>query len=343
LNVPRAGNNLTDTPAIHHVPAGGWPGGESPPVDQSLRLALCEELPDSRILFDEPMRHHTSFRIGGPADVLVMPGSVADLRGAIRLARRHGVPLTLTGNGSNLLVRDGGLRGIVIKLGECFDRIEVDEDRMWAQSGALLKDVSLAAAAHSLTGLEFAIGIPGTLGGAVIMNAGAYGGEMKDVVTQVTALDNEGDLHEMGPEELQFAYRRSALQPLGWTVAEVRMQLQPGDRAAIEAKMADLTFQRESKQPLSFPSAGSVFKRPPGKYVGPMVEELGLKGYRIGDAQVSEKHAGFIINRGSATARDVLALIQHVRERVQAAYDVWLETEVRVIGEDEVQRVEACV
>jgi UDP-N-acetylmuramate dehydrogenase len=214
---------------------------------------------------------------------------------------------------------------------------------MTARSGALLATVSRTAGDHSLTGLEFAIGIPGTLGGAVIMNAGAYGGEMKDVVTRVTALDEAGDLHEMGPAELQFGYRRSALQKSGWIVAEVEMQLQPGDRVAIETKMADLTHQRESKQPLSFPSAGSVFKRPPGKYVGPMVEELGLKGYRIGDAQVSEKHAGFIINRGEATARDVLALIEYVRERVLAAYDVRLETEVRIIGEDEPRPAEACL
>lgn len=312
-------------------------------MNESLHRALTEKLADSRVLFDEPMRHHTSFRIGGPADVLVMPGSVADLRRAVQLARQFQVPLTITGNGSNLLVRDGGLRGVVLKLGGCFDRISVDGGRMEAQSGALLAEVSRNAARYSLTGLEFAIGIPGTLGGAVIMNAGAYGGEMKDVITRVTALDETGELHAMGPAELEFGYRRSALQRLPWIVAEVEMQLQPGDPALIEAKMADLTHQRESKQPLSFPSAGSVFKRPPGKYVGPMVEALGLKGYRIGDAEVSEKHAGFIINRGHATAADVLALIQHVRERVQAEYDVWLETEVRIIGEDEPQRVEACV
>ena len=308
-----------------------------------MRRVLDEELTESRLLFDEPMRRHTSFRIGGPADVLVLPGSVADLRRAVRLARRLEAPLTITGNGSNLLVRDGGLRGIVVKLGEAFDRITVQGTGMMAQSGALLAAVSRTAGDHSLTGLEFAIGIPGTLGGAVIMNAGAYGGEMKDVVTRVTALDQTGELHELGPAELQFGYRRSALQSLDWIVAEVEMKLQPGDTAVIEAKMADLTRQRESKQPLSFPSAGSVFKRPPGKYVGPMVEELGLKGYRIGDAQVSEKHAGFIINRGQATARDVLALIQYVRDQVQAAYGIWLETEVRIIGEDEPQRVEACV
>jgi UDP-N-acetylmuramate dehydrogenase len=310
-------------------------------VNEAIRRVLLDELPDSRLLFDEPMRNHTSFRIGGPADVLVLPGSIADLRQTVRLARRLSLPLTVTGNGSNLLVRDGGLRGIVLKLGDAFDRIAVQGSRMTARSGALLAVVSRAAGEHALVGLEFAIGIPGTLGGAVIMNAGAYGGEMKDVVTHVTALDETGELHELGPAELQFGYRRSLLQQRAWIVAEVEMQLQPGDRAAIDAKMADLTRQREAKQPLSFPSAGSVFKRPPGKYVGPMVEELGLKGYRIGDAQVSEKHAGFIINRGAATAADVLALIQHVRERVQAAYDVWLETEVRIIGEDAPQPMEA--
>lgn len=304
------------------------------PVDEAHRAALIAELADSQVLFDEPMRNHTSFRIGGPADVLVMPATVDDLRRALQLARRYEAPLTITGNGSNLLVRDGGLRGMVVKLGDSFARITVEETRIIAQSGALLADVSRAAGAHSLTGLEFAIGIPGTLGGGAIMNAGAYGGEMKDVVTHVTALDHSGEIHEMTPDDLQFGYRRSALQQLGWIVAEVRMQLQPGDPGEIQAKMADLTHQRESKQPLSFPSAGSVFKRPPGKFVGPMVEELGLKGYRIGDAQVSEKHAGFIINRGAATARDVLALIDHVRQKVLAAYDVWLETEVRIIGED---------
>jgi UDP-N-acetylmuramate dehydrogenase len=206
---------------------------------------------------------------------------------------------------------------------------------MVVQSGALLGDVSRSAATHGLTGLEFAVGIPGTLGGAIMMNAGAYGGEMKDVVTRVTVLDSDdGLIHELGPEELQFGYRRSALQGTRRVVAEVEMVLQAGDAAAIVERMEELTRQRESKQPLSYPSAGSVFKRPPGRYVGPMVEELGLKGYRIGGAQVSEKHAGFIVNCGDATARDVLALIQHVRAEVQQAFGVTLETEVQVIGEE---------
>jgi UDP-N-acetylmuramate dehydrogenase len=308
------------------TPPGKW--------DARLLDALRAELRESEVQVDEPMSRHTSFRIGGPADALVMPRSVEDLGRAVRFARRHDLPLTITGNGSNLLVRDGGIRGMVVKLGEHFQQIDVQPPRIIAQSGALLGDVSRAAATHALTGLEFAVGIPGTLGGAIMMNAGAYGGEMKDVVTRVTVLDPAGEIVERAPEELQFGYRTSALQGTRTIVAEVEMLLQPGDAAAIAARMADLTFQRESKQPLAFPSAGSVFKRPPGHYVGPMVEALGLKGYRIGDAQISEKHAGFIVNCGSATARDVLALIQHVREAVQKEYGVQLETEVRVIGEE---------
>jgi UDP-N-acetylmuramate dehydrogenase len=304
--------------------------GIDPRTLELLRAELCE----SEIRGDEPMSRHTSFRIGGPADVLVMPRTVEDLAAAIRFARRHDLPLTITGNGSNLLVRDGGIRGVVVKLGEHFQRIEVSPPRIVAQSGILLGDVSRAAAAHALTGLEFAIGIPGTLGGAIIMNAGAYGGEMKEVVTRVTILDPAGEIRHLTPEECRFGYRTSALQGTRDIVAEVEMALTPGDPEAIHAKMADLTRQRESKQPLSFPSAGSVFKRPPGGYVGPMVESLGLKGYRIGDAQVSEKHAGFIVNCGSATARDVLALIEHVRSAVRERFGVTLETEVRIIGEE---------
>jgi len=304
-------------------------------LDGDLTDRLLRELTESEVRRNEPMSRHTSFRIGGPADVLVMPRTVEDLSRAVRLTRAYGVPLTITGNGSNLLVRDGGIRGVVVKLGEHFQRIEVEPPRMVVQAGALLGDVSRAAAAHALTGLEFAVGIPGTLGGAIIMNAGAYGGEMKDVVTRVTILDpDDGELHALTPEDLAFGYRKSALQGTRRIVAEVEMALRPGDGAAILERMAELTRLRESKQPLSFPSAGSVFKRPPGRYVGPMVEELGLKGYRIGDAQVSEKHAGFIVNCGKATARDVLALIAHVRAEVERAFGVTLETEVQVIGEE---------
>lgn len=304
-------------------------------VGPELADRLQRELTESEVRLDEPMSRHTSFRIGGPADILVMPRAVADVSRAVRLTRACGVPLTITGNGSNLLIRDGGIRGVVIKLGEHFQRITALPPRMIVQAGALLGDVSRAAAAHALTGLEFAVGIPGTLGGAIMMNAGAYGGEMKDVVTRVTVLSSDdGGIQDLLPEDLAFGYRKSALQGTGRIVAEVEMVLQPGDAGAILERMAELTRQRESKQPLSYPSAGSVFKRPPGRYVGPMVEELGLKGYRIGDAQVSEKHAGFIVNRGNATARDVLALIQHVRSEVERAFGVTLETEVQVIGEE---------
>jgi UDP-N-acetylmuramate dehydrogenase len=298
------------------------------------RERLRRALPESVVLFDEPMTRHTSFRIGGPADVLLMPRSVADLQRIVILARELELPLTVIGNGSNLLVRDGGLRGLVLKIAENLARMEFEGNRLWSQAGALLKEVSQAAGGRSFSGLEFAIGIPGTLGGAVIMNAGAYGGEMKDVVVRVTAVDEAGEVRAMTPADLCFAYRSSALQGRRWIVADATMELAPGDPAAIRAKMADLTEQRESKQPLSMPSAGSVFKRPPGRFVGPMIEELGLKGYRLGGAQVSEKHAGFLVNAGGASARDVLQLIQLVRERVQERFEVWLETEVKVIGEE---------
>jgi len=296
-------------------------------------VRLRQLLADTGIFVDEPMSRHTSFRIGGPADALLVPRSVEDIQSIVRFALESSLPLTIVGNGSNLLIRDGGLRGLVMKIGDNFARIETCGTRCCAQAGALLRDVSRSVGDATLSGLEFAIGIPGTLGGAVIMNAGAYGGEMKDVIREVTAIDNEGELRRMNPEDLQFGYRRSVLQQTEWIVADATMELAPGDSEAIEARLADLTRQRESKQPLEMPSAGSVFKRPPGGYVGPMVEELGLKGFRIGGAQVSPKHAGFIVNAGEATASDVLDLIAHVRARVQERFGVWLDTEVRVIGE----------
>jgi UDP-N-acetylmuramate dehydrogenase len=303
-------------------------------LNEAQRARLRRELGQTTVLLDEPMARHTSFRIGGPADALLLPHTLDDLQRVVRLARELAIRLTVVGNGSNLLVRDRGLRGLVLKIAENLARVEFAGNRQWAQAGALLRAVSQSAGDRALSGLEFAIGIPGTLGGAVIMNAGAYGGEMKDVVVLVTAVDDRGNVQRLTPADLRFAYRSSALQTRPWIVADATMELGRGDPGAIRAKMADLTRQRESKQPLDMPSAGSVFKRPPGGYVGPMVEALGLKGHRIGGAQVSPKHAGFIVNAGDATAGDVLALIQHVRERVQERYGVWLETEVKVIGEE---------
>jgi UDP-N-acetylmuramate dehydrogenase len=305
-------------------------------VGPALLRRFREHLPDTDVLVDEPMARHTSFRIGGPADVLLRPRAVSDLQRAIALTRAAGVPLTVIGNGSNLLVRDGGLRGVVLKVAENLSRIEFTGRRCFAQSGALLAVVSRTAAVGGGRGLEFACGIPGTIGGGVMMNAGAYGGEMKNVVTQVTVVDESGDLRTLSAAECEFGYRRSIVQTQPWIVADIEMELQPDDPERILAQVSHNQFLRESMQPLSFPSAGSVFKRPPGKYVGPMIQKLGLKGHRIGGAQVSEKHAGFIVNAGDARAADVLALIQHIREQVQSNFDVWLETEVRVIGEDPV-------
>jgi UDP-N-acetylmuramate dehydrogenase len=303
-------------------------------VPPGLIGRLQAELADTDIRVDEPMSRHTSFRIGGPADVLLLPHTTEDLRRIMALAREVDVPFTTIGNGSNLLVRDGGLRGIVLKVAENLSGTRFVGTRAYAQSGALLAVVSRRAALEGLSGLEFAVGIPGTIGGGVMMNAGAYGGEMKDVVTQVTVIDETGAIRVLTAEEMQFGYRRSLLQTKPWIVADLEMELRPEIHERILAQMSHNQYLRESKQPLSMPSAGSVFKRPPGKYVGPMVEQLGLKGYQIGGAQVSEKHAGFIVNRGNARAADVLALIQHVREQVQANFGVWLETEVRVIGEE---------
>lgn len=305
-------------------------------ISPALLRRLRDMLPDTTVLEDEPMSRHTSFRIGGPADVLLLPRTITDLRRIVALAYEEQVPFTTIGNGSNLLVKDGGLRGIVLKVADNLSQIEFNGTRGYAQSGALLAQVSRRAAVLGLAGLEFACGIPGTIGGGVMMNAGAYGGEMKNVVTQVTVVDEAGDLRTLTAAECEFGYRRSILQRQPWIVADIEMELQSDEAERILAQVSYNQYLRESMQPLAYPSAGSVFKRPPGKYVGPMIQQLGLKGYRIGGAQVSEKHAGFIINGGEAKAADVLALIQHIREQVQANFDVWLETEVRVIGEDPV-------
>lgn len=303
-------------------------------VNEGALNRLREELRNTEILPAEPMARHTSFRIGGPADVLLLPRTVADLCRVVGLAHALALPLTVIGNGSNLIVRDGGLRGLVLKVAENLSRVEFGERCGYAEAGALLAVVSRGAALQGLAGLEFAVGIPGTIGGGVMMNAGAYGGEMKDVVTHVTVVDEEGEIRKLPAAQLEFSYRRSLLQARPWIVASIEMDLRPEIHERVLALMSYNQYLRESKQPLAYPSAGSVFKRPPGKYVGPMVEQLGLKGFAIGGAQVSEKHAGFIINRGGACAADVLSLIQHVREQVQARFDVWLETEVRVIGEE---------
>ena len=300
-------------------------------MDLLAIFAGCTAKP---LLAQEPMAKHTSFRIGGPADVLAQPADEAELAALLKRAAEHAVPVTLIGNGSNLLVRDKGIRGLVIKLSNIFSSITVDGNVMTFGSGISLAMASKKAASLSLSGLEFAVGIPGTIGGAVYMNAGAYDGEMAKVVTSVRVMDREGKISELKASELAFAYRHTALQNSGLIVTSVTCVLQPDEADAIAAKMADFSQRRISKQPLELPSAGSMFKRPPGYFAGTLIDQTGLKGYTVGGAQVSTKHAGFVVNVGGATAQDVLQLISDVQSKVFAAHGVRLEPEVLVLGEE---------
>ena len=286
------------------------------------------------LLLEEPMAKHTSFRIGGPADVLAQPGNEAELAALLKRAADHAVPVTLVGNGSNLLVRDKGIRGLVIKLSNLFSSITVEGNVLTFGSGISLAMASKKAASLSLSGLEFAVGIPGTIGGAVYMNAGAYDGEMAKVVTSVQVMDRQGQSSQLKADELDFSYRHTALQNSGLIVTSVTVSLQPGEAESIKAKMDDFSQRRIAKQPLELPSAGSMFKRPVGYFAGTLIEQTGLKGYTVGGAQVSTKHAGFVVNVGGATAKDVLQLISDVQDRVLAAQGVQLEPEVLVLGEE---------
>jgi UDP-N-acetylmuramate dehydrogenase len=291
-------------------------------------------LPADRLLFHEEMKKHTTFKIGGPADIMALPRDEEDVRALIAFGRQRRIPMFVLGMGSNLLVKDGGIRGIVIKLGDNLDAVEVKGDEIQAQAGVKLSTLARIASFHSLSGLEFAEGIPGSLGGALVMNAGAYNGEMQGIVTEATAVGPDGSLKTFKPKEIEFNYRHSVFQNNGYFVLAARLQLVYDERDRIESRMQEFARRREEKQPLDKPSAGSTFKRPPGFYVGPMLEELGLKGYSIGGAQVSRKHAGFIINNGNATAGDVLQLIDYIQQKAGERFGVELQTEIRVVGED---------
>lgn len=286
------------------------------------------------LLVQEPMSRHTSFRIGGPADLLAQPQSEQELAALLAKAVANAVPVTLVGNGSNLLVRDKGIRGLVIKLGNMLNDIVINDNSITFGSGVSLAMASRRAAALALSGLEFAVGIPGSIGGAVYMNAGAYDGEMSKVVTSVRVMDVAGQVEALPASALDFAYRRSALQGSGRIVTAVTVELTPGDKQAIADKMADFSNRRIAKQPLELPSAGSMFKRPPGYFAGTLIDQTGLKGYTVGGAQVSSKHAGFVVNVGGATCADVLQLIADVQDKVFAAHGVRLEPEVLVLGEE---------
>lgn len=289
----------------------------------------------AQVLEHEPMARHTTMRVGGPAEILFSPASEGELLFAVREAKRAGAPFRIIGNGSNLLVLDGGLPGLTIRLGEAFSKISVNGNRIRAQAGALLCRVAAAARDASLTGLEFASGIPGSAGGGMAMNAGAYGGQLSDVFEGCRALDPEtGIISALGPAEMALGYRESAALSRGLIVTEAAFRLTAGDRSAIQAKMDDLSARRREKQPLNLPSAGSTFKRPEGYFAGALIEQAGLKGLRVGGACVSEKHAGFVVNDRGATARDVLDLIRLVQARVLEHSGVRLETEVRILGEE---------
>ena len=289
----------------------------------------------AQVLEHEPMARHTTMRVGGPAEILFSPASEGELLFAVREAKRAGAPFRIIGNGSNLLVLDGGLPGLTIRLGEAFSKISVDGNQIRAQAGALLSRVAAAARDASLTGLEFASGIPGSAGGGMAMNAGAYGGQLSDVFEGCRALDPEtGIISALSPAEMALGYRESAALSRGLIVTEAAFRLTAGDRSAIQAKMDDLSARRREKQPLNLPSAGSTFKRPEGYFAGALIEQAGLKGLRVGGACVSEKHAGFVVNDRGATARDVLDLIRLVQARVLEHSGVRLETEVRILGEE---------
>ena len=296
---------------------------------EKLQTLLGKE----KVLVKEPMSSHTTFRIGGPADYFVMPSDAGELADILKICKAENVPYFILGNGSNLLVGDRGYRGVVIQLYKNFDEITIEDTMVTAKAGAMLIRVAKEAGKAGLTGLEFASGIPGTIGGAMVMNAGAYGGEMKDVVSSVTVLTGEGEVKTLTGEEMNFRYRGSVVEDQGYIVLEAVLKLAKGDIQEIQARMEELSIQRRTKQPIEYPSAGSTFKRPQGYFAGKLIMDSGLRGFRVGGAQISEKHCGFVINTGEATAADVMQLIRAVSDRVEEQFGVALEPEVKRIGE----------
>lgn len=296
-------------------------------------LAYLEAHYPGQYLVAEPMSRHTTFRVGGPADIFVMPGSAAQVRDLILKVKEEDLPLTVVGNGSNLLVRDKGIRGVVLQLGNAYKQLSQDGTHIVAETGLSLTALSNQAADWGLTGLEFACGIPGTLGGALVMNAGAYGGEIGPLVQSVRAVTLDGQLVEYSHEELAFSYRHTALQDRPVIVLQAELALTCGNKDEIHSRMAELTKKRITKQPLNLPSAGSTFKRPPGYFAAALIDQAGLRGCRVGDAQVSEKHTGFVVNLGNATCEDILQLMKDVQDKVHEFSGVWLEPEVRILGE----------
>lgn len=293
-----------------------------------LKNILAEE----QLLQKEPLSGHTTFRVGGPADLFLMP-DIKQLLEVIKVLSKHQIPITIIGNGSNLLVGDKGISGAVIEIGRQMSEISVEGEYVTAQAGALLSRTAQEAYKNGLSGMEFAAGIPGSIGGAVVMNAGAYGGEMKDIITSVKVMTKVGEVLVLNQSQMEFSYRNSCIVKKDYLVLEATMKLQKADFTQICQKMKELKEQRVSKQPLEYPSAGSTFKRPEGYFAGKLIMDAGLAEFSIGGAQVSGKHCGFVINKGGATGADVLAVIRHVQKTVKEKFGVELETEVKMLGE----------
>lgn len=302
-------------------------------MNQKFYEELKYIIPEARIKADEPMKMHTTFRIGGPAKYFVIPETKEEIKAIIECCKKADMPYYILGNGSNLLVSDKGYDGVVIQIFKNMNQITLDGNTITAQAGAILSSVANKALDASLTGFEFAAGIPGTLGGACVMNAGAYGGEMKDVLVNVVVLTNEGEFLTIPVEELELGYRTSVIAKKNYVVLEATIQLTKGDKEAIKARMDELKVQRTTKQPLEYPSAGSTFKRPVGYFAGKLIQDAGLRGFQVGGAQVSEKHCGFVINKDQATAADVTELMRQVSAIVKEQFGVELEAEVKRLGE----------
>lgn len=300
-------------------------------MDQKIYEGLCRIAGRDAVFTDEPMSSHTTFRTGGPAQLLVTP-DMETLPEVVAFCRQGQLPFLVIGNGSNLLCGDGGVDGVVIEIGKRMAEISVDGTRITAQAGALLSAIAFRAASESLTGFEFAAGIPGSIGGAVVMNAGAYGGELKDVLCEVQVLTQEGEILTVPASGLELSYRHSIIPEKGYIVLSAVLSLQPGSREQILSAMDELKTKRVAKQPLEYPSAGSTFKRPEGYFAGKLIEDAGLKGFRVGGAQVSEKHCGFVINRDHATSADILSLMEQVQQKVYSQFGVQLEPEVKLVG-----------
>ena len=297
---------------------------------ESLEKRLVAVLEANQILRNEPMARHTTFKVGGPADLFVAPSSVDEVCACVAAAQEEDVPWRMLGAGSNVLVSDEGVRGVVIHLGKNYSSIAINGTFVYAQAGATNEEVAVKALDKGLRGYEFASGIPGSVGGAAIMNAGAYDGDFKDVCESIVCLTPEGKVLEIGVDDAELGYRHSLMMDKGYVVLEAILGLQPGDTATIAAKIEELSRRRAEKQPLDVGSAGSTFKRPEGYYAGQLIEEAGMRGHRVGDAMVSEKHCGFVVNMGKATAADVLAVIHDVQEAVLRSAGVQLEPEVRI-------------